>query len=61
MEHVTGWRKSSYSSTNGGNCVETSSSSRDVLVRDSQDQEGAHLAVPASSWSAFTARIRRDK
>ncbi len=60
MEHVTGWRKSSYSSTNGGNCVETSNNSRDVLVRDSQDKDSAHLAVPASAWTSLTRRLRKS-
>jgi Domain of unknown function (DUF397) len=60
MEHITGWRKSSYSSTNGGNCVETSNNSRDVLVRDSQDKDGAHLAVPASAWTSLTRRLKKS-
>jgi Domain of unknown function (DUF397) len=54
------WRKATYSG-NGGNCVEVSNGAKTVAVRDSKDEDGAHLAVPASSWSAFTARIRRDK
>lgn len=58
---ITKWRKSSYSSTNGGNCVEASSDSHDVLVRDSQDKDGAHLAAPPASWSAFIGRVKGDK
>lgn len=58
---VTKWRKSSYSSTNGGNCVEASNDSRCVLVRDSQDKDGAQLAASPASWSAFMRRVKRDK
>jgi hypothetical protein len=58
---VTNWRKSSYSSTNGGNCVEASNDSHGVLVRDSQDKNSAHLATPSASWSAFIGRVKRDK
>lgn len=54
------WRKASYSG-NGGNCVEVANGSKTVAIRDSKDQDGTPLAVPASSWSAFTVRIRRDK
>ena len=54
------WRKATYSG-NGGNCVEVANGFTTVAVRDSQDQDGAHLSVSVSSWSAFTARIRGDK
>jgi hypothetical protein len=60
MEHVTNWRKASYSGTNGGNCVEVADDTTKIAVRDSQNQEGAHLVVPPASWSAFTRRIKRD-
>ena len=55
----TPWRTSSYSGNGGGNCVETSNTNCDVLVRDSQDRDGAHLAVSPASWSAFTRRLQR--
>jgi hypothetical protein len=58
MEHVTGWRKSSYSGTNGGNCVEVASVVGDVAVRDSKDRDGARLAVPAAAWRAFMRRVQ---
>lgn len=54
------WRKATYSG-NGGNCVEVANRGTTVAVRDSNDQEGTRLAVPASSWSAFTTRIRLGK
>lgn len=60
MEHVTNWRKASYSGTNGGNCVEVANGMTTVAVRDSQDQEGARLLVSPMFWSALTHRIKRD-
>jgi hypothetical protein len=57
---VTKWRKSSYSSTNGGNCVEVANR-RNVLVRDSKDKFGTHLTVPPAQWRALTRRIQRGQ
>ena len=54
------WRKSSYSGNGGSDCVEVTSR-REVLVRDSKDQDGARLTVPAAGWRVFTSRIRRDQ
>ena len=43
---VTGvsWRKSSYSGSNGGNCVEVGVAGRAVAVRDSRTTSGPVLA-----------------
>ena len=54
------WRKSSYSGNGGGNCVEVTSR-REVLVRDSKDQDGTRLTVPAAGWRAFASRIQRER
>ena len=60
-DHIkTPWRKSSYSGNGGGNCVEVVGR-REVLVRDSQDQEGPRVTVPAAGWRAFTSRIQREQ
>ena len=61
MENVTNWRKASYSGTNGGICVEASNYSRYVLVRDSQDQDGAQLPTSPDSWSAVIRSVTSDK
>jgi Domain of unknown function (DUF397) len=50
------WRTSSYSGSNGGNCVEVAASGR-VLVRDTKDRPGAVLAFTSDAWRAFTASI----
>ena len=58
---VTNWRKASYSSGNGGACVEAGNTGRGVAVRDSKDQDGPRLAVPAAQWRALTRRVQRDR
>jgi hypothetical protein len=48
------WRKSSYSDANGGQCVETASSSGVVLVRDAtQNGAGPMLGFTAEAWREF--------
>jgi hypothetical protein len=51
------WRKSSYSGTNGGDCVEVAARA-DVLVRDSTNRSGLVLSVSADAWRAFTGRLK---
>jgi hypothetical protein len=58
MEAVN-YRKSSYSSTNGGNCVAVGHAERIVRVMDTKDADGPKLAVHTSKWAAFTRRIQR--
>jgi uncharacterized protein DUF397 len=53
------WRKSSYSSSNGGTCVEVASLGAVVVaVRDSKDPDGPRLAFPAGQWQAFTDQVK---
>jgi Domain of unknown function (DUF397) len=53
------WRKSSYSGSNGGGCVEIADSlSGVVAVRDSKDPSGPVLAFAPDAWRAFTAAIK---
>jgi hypothetical protein len=47
------WVKSSYSSEQGGNCVEVATGSRMVHVRDSKDRESGSLAFSPEAWAAF--------
>lgn len=54
------WRKSSYSNTDGGACVEVAGGCPGgVPVRDSKDIGRGHFAVPASAWSALTKAIKQ--
>jgi hypothetical protein len=52
------WRKSSYSGSNGGNCVEVADNlPAAVAVRDSKDPDGTVLAFTPDEWRAFTVAI----
>jgi hypothetical protein len=52
------WRKSSFSSSNGGACVETASDHGEILVRDTTDRMGTMLSVPAAAWATFLGTLR---
>jgi hypothetical protein len=52
-----GWRRSSYSGTNG-NCVEAAASVRVVMIRDSKDPDGTRLVFEANAWRAFAAALK---
>ncbi|MFK4693541.1 DUF397 domain-containing protein [Streptomyces pristinaespiralis] len=47
------WFKSSYSSGEGGECVEVAAASAAVLVRDSKQPAGAGLAFGPEAWAGF--------
>jgi hypothetical protein len=57
-----GWRKSSFSGTNGAECVAAASHDGAVLVRDTKDtkQRGRSRVhrYTAEEWRAFVAAIR---
>jgi hypothetical protein len=54
------WVKSSYSGSQGGNCVEAASDGLGrVLVRDTQDRAGAVLKFEATEWREFSTSLRR--
>lgn len=52
------WRKSSYSSNGGADCVETATGNGVILVRDSADRDGQALTIPAVAWTVLTASLR---
>ena len=55
------WRKSSYSSENGGNCIEIAADFPGVVpVRDSKNPQGPVLVIPANAWSAFVHAVKTD-
>ena len=54
------WRKSSFSSAQGGSCVETATGDGAVLVRDTTDRDGGTLAFSAQAWRAFAATTKRS-
>ena len=56
------WRKSSYSGSNGGQCVEVARNLPAIVaVRDSKDPEGARLIMPPAAWAAFVDRVQRER
>jgi hypothetical protein len=53
------WRKSSYSGSNGGACVEVAGNLPGVVaVRDSKDPHGPALVFTRADWAAFLAVLR---
>jgi hypothetical protein len=52
------WRKSSYSSANGADCVETAGGGGVILVRDTTNRNGGTLAFTAEAWLEFIRRLR---
>jgi hypothetical protein len=47
------WITSSYSGSNGGNCVEVAFAAPVIGIRDSKDRTTGHLAVSPPAWRAF--------
>ncbi|MFF8789660.1 DUF397 domain-containing protein [Streptomyces sp. NPDC015125] len=64
MRHTTElsaarWRKSSYSNTNGGSCVEVADDFPGLVpVRDSKNPHGPALVIPATAWTAFVNSLK---
>ncbi|CAL9437878.1 DUF397 domain-containing protein [Streptomyces sp. enrichment culture] len=54
------WRKSSYSGSNGGECVEVADGrlTNSVPVRDSKIPSGPTVTVGAHAWQAFVNGLR---
>jgi hypothetical protein len=55
------WRKSSYSGSNGGECIEVGSYQGRVLVRDTKDQNGPMLQVSQAVWRKFAKRVKSER
>ena len=56
------WVKSSYSGSQGGNCVEVAADTQgEVFVRDTKDRKGAVLDFRAAPWRQFAAEIKADQ
>lgn len=53
------WRKSTFSSSEGANCVEVADlPDGGRSVRDSKDRTGPALRFTAAEWAAFTSGVR---
>ncbi|MFJ2510821.1 DUF397 domain-containing protein [Streptomyces griseoviridis] len=53
VDEVLTWRTSSYSSGEGGQCVEVADCVHIVRVRDSKDTSRPAIPVAAAAWTAF--------
>jgi hypothetical protein len=52
------WRKSSYSSGSGGNCVEVATNLPGLIaVRDSKHPSGPALILTPAQWRVLTASL----
>ncbi|MFJ9552748.1 DUF397 domain-containing protein [Nocardiopsis sp. NPDC101807] len=54
------WRKSSYSGSQGGNCVEVSEAGHRMRLRDSENPGLGHFSFGAEAWNAFLRTAGRD-
>ncbi len=56
------WRKSTFSTTNGGACVEVARTpAAAIAVRDSQDPHGPVLAFTPADWQDFIGQIKSGR
>lgn len=56
---LTGWRKSSYSGSEGGSCLEVVDDHPiGVPVRDSKVPEGPALVFRPAGWTPFVAAVK---
>jgi hypothetical protein len=59
---LRGWRKSSYSGSEGGSCLEVlDDHPSGVPVRDSKNPHGPALVFPASGWSSFVTAVKGER
>lgn len=54
------WRTSSYSGSDGTQCVEVAGLGAGVLARDSKKPDGPVLAFSAEEWRAFLGVLKWD-
>lgn len=52
------WRKSSRSTTQGGECVEVAALSGTIGVRDSKAPEDGHLTLAPAQFASLVQRIK---
>ncbi|MFD9210280.1 DUF397 domain-containing protein [Streptomyces sioyaensis] len=55
------WRRSSYSNSNGGECVEVADDYPGLVpVRDSKNPHGPALLIPAGAWTTFVNSLKNQ-
>lgn len=55
------WRRSTRSTTQGGECVEVARLVSAIGVRDSKNPGAGHLSLPADSFAALLSRVKRGE
>ena len=55
------WATSSYSTSNGGNCVQARDAGHAVQVRDSKNPDGLVLTFPSAQWASFITEIKNGQ
>ncbi|MEV6998788.1 DUF397 domain-containing protein [Streptomyces sp. NPDC093982] len=59
---LRGWRKSSYSGSEAGSCLEVlDNHPSGVPVRDSKVPHGPALVFSAANWSAFVTAVKESR
>ncbi|WP_079168867.1 DUF397 domain-containing protein [Streptomyces sp. CC77] len=55
---LNGWRKSSYSSGDGGTCIEIlDNHPSGILIRDSKNPHGPSVVINVDAWKAFVRAV----
>jgi hypothetical protein len=57
--NAAAWRKSSYSGTSGGDCVEVAPLTPYIAVRDSKNPEVGTLTLSPEAYVAFVGHVGR--
>ncbi|MET7904821.1 DUF397 domain-containing protein [Streptomyces sp. NPDC005355] len=56
------WRKSSYSNSTGGDCIEVSDDFAAVVpVRDSKNPHGPVITFAADAWTSFVTAVKHGE
>ena len=55
------WFKSSYSGSNGGQCLEAAARHNAVHIRDSKVSNGPQLAVSVAAFATFVRSVKADE
>lgn len=57
MNTTLKWFKSSYSGSDGGDCIEVATTPTTIHVRDSKVEDGPVLDLAPASWAALTGWV----
>lgn len=59
MIRFKAWRKSTYSDSGTGQCVEVGVAPGAVGIRDTKNREAGRLTVSRTAWAAFVRTVSR--